>query len=97
MHSVARGSLKASLATWKEEARPKSTLVGMLLLLLLLSVPSLPLLSLLGVLLLLLSSSPPLLLQGMLLLQSRIVAILRCRCLLSQAVALLIGNLWVFV
>ena len=53
VHSVARGSLKASLATWLDEARPKSALVGLLLLLLLLSVPSLPLLSLLGVLLLL--------------------------------------------
>ena len=56
MHSVAMGSLKASLATWLDKAKPEPAMVGLMLLLLLLSVPLLPLLSLLGVLLLLLSS-----------------------------------------
>ena len=90
--------MKASLATWLGEARPKSALVGLLLLLLLLSVPPLPLLSLLGVLLLLLSSSPPLLLQEMLLLLlRRSVAVVPCWCMFLQAVALPIGDVWVFM
>ena len=97
MHSVARGSLKASLATWLGEARPKSALVGLLLLLLLLSVPPLPLLSLLGVLLLLLSLSPPLSLQEMLLLLRRSVAVVQCLRLFSQAVVSPIGDTWAFV
>ena len=97
MHSVARGSLKASLATWLDEARPKSALVGLLLLLLLLSVPSLPLLSLLGVLLLLLSLSPPLLLQETLLLLRRSVAVVQCLSLSSQVAASPKGDRWVFM
>ena len=97
MHSVARGSLKASLATWLNEARPKPALVGLLLLLLLLSVPPLPLLSLLGVLLLLLSLSPPLSLQEMLLLLRRSVAVVQCLRLFMQAVASPIGDMWVFM
>ena len=97
MHSVARGSLKASLATRLDEARPKSPSVGLRLLLLLLSVPLLPLLSLLGVLLLLLSLSPPLLLQEMLLLLRRSVAVVQCLCLFSQAVASPICDMWVFM
>ena len=97
MHNVARGNLKASLATWLDEARPKSPFVGLLLLLLLLSVPPLPLLPLLGVLLLLLSSSPPLLLQEMLLLLRRSVAVVQCLCLSSQVVASPIGDTWVCV
>ena len=71
-------SLKASLEARLDKAEPEQAMVDLMLLLLPLSVQLLPLLQLLGVLLLLLSSSPPLLLQGMLLLQSRIVAILRC-------------------
>ena len=89
--------MKASLATWLDEARPKSALVGLLLLLLLLSVPSLPLLSLLGVLLLLLSLSPPLSLQEMLLLLRRSVAVVQCLRLFSQAVASPSGDMWVFM
>ena len=97
MHSIVMDSLKASLEAWLDKAKPEQAMVDLMLLLLPLSVQLLPLLQLLGVLLLLLSSSPPPLQQGMLLLQSQVVAILRCRSLLSQAVALLIGNLWVFV
>ena len=97
MHSVARGSLKASLATRLDEARPESALVGLLLLLLLLRVPSLPLLSVLGMLLLLLSLSPSLSLQEMLLLLRRSVAVVQCLRLFSQAVASPMGDMWVIM